>query len=330
MRRRLLVWIGLVLAVMGLVAAVVVEFGGLRPKRVHRIGFLANAASPTVFSEGFRQGLAELGYVEGESVVVEWRYAEISEARLAELADELVRLQPDVLVCAGTQACLALKRATETIPIVMGNSSDPVGAGLVTSLGRPGGNVTGVSAIGPQLAQKRLALLRDLHPTMQRVAVIWNPADPPRRTEFREVESAAKQLNLDVLSLPVGTVAQLQTAIGQAKAWPADALVVLEDPLTHSHIGSFVPLIVQAGLPSAHSTAPYARAGGLMSYGADLAQVYRRSATYVDKILKGAKPADLPVEQADQFELVVNQDTARALGMTIPQSVLAEVTHLIP
>jgi putative tryptophan/tyrosine transport system substrate-binding protein len=330
MRRRLLVWIGLALAVVGLVVLVVVGVFGSRPKRIYRIGFLGNYASATVFSEGFRQGLGELGYVEGENIVVEWRYADVSEKRLVELADELVRLELEVLVGSGTQACLALKTATGTIRIVMGNSSDPVGAGLVASLGRPGGNVTGVSAIGPQLAQKRLALLRDRHPTMQRVAVIWNPADPPRRTEIREVQSAAQQLNLDVLSLPVGTVAQLQSAIGQAKAWPADALVVLEDPLTHSHIQGFVPLIVQAGLPSAHSTAPYARAGGLMSYGADLAEVYRRSAVYVDKILKGAKPADLPVEQADEFELVVNRDTARALGLTIPQSVLAEVTELIP
>jgi putative ABC transport system substrate-binding protein len=296
---------------------------------VARVGFLANAAVPTVFSEGFRRGLAELGYVEGENIEVEWRFADVSDERLAQFANELVGLDVDVLVGSGTQACLALQKATATVPIVMGNSSDPVGVGLVQSLARPGGNITGVSAIGPRLAQKRLAILHDLHPRMKRVAIVWNPADPPRGTEYREIEAAARQLQLDLLSLQVSNESDLRDAIRQASSWPTDAIVVLEDPLTHSNIATLVSMIVQAGRPSAHSSKPYAEAGGLVSYGANLAEVYRRSAVYVDKILKGARPADLPVEQANEFDFVVNLRTARALGLTVPQSVVVQATEII-
>jgi putative ABC transport system substrate-binding protein len=301
---------------------------GLAPRNA-RIGFLGNSADRTVFTEGFRQGLDELGYVEGQNVFVEWRFADGSDQRLAELAAELVALQPDVLVGAGTQACLALKQATTTIPIVMGNSSDPVGVGLVASLARPGGNVTGTSAIGPKLVQKRLEKLRQVRPQMDRLAVVWNPADPPRWNEFLQIHSAAKALNLQLLSLPVSDRNDFAGAIRQATAWPAEAMLVLEDPLTHSNIGYLVAMIVQAGLPSAHSTRPYVEAGGLLSYGADLVDVYRRSATYVDKILKGARPADLPVEEPTNFEFVVNLKTARQLGLAIPETVLHEATDVI-
>jgi putative tryptophan/tyrosine transport system substrate-binding protein len=249
--------------------------------------------------------------------------------RWRQLATELIGLEADVLVGAGTQACLALQRATRTIPIVMGNSSDPVGSGLVASLARPGGNVTGVSAIGPQLAQKRLALFRDMHPVMRRVAILWNPADPPRRTEYREIDTAATQLGLSSLSVQISNQHDFGAAIRTATSWSADAIVVLEDPLTHSHIQPLVSAILQAGLPSAHSTKPYAEAGGLFAYGADLADVYRRSAAYVDKILKGTKPADLPVEQATAFDFVINLKTARALGVAVPQFVLVQATEAI-
>jgi putative ABC transport system substrate-binding protein len=300
-----------------------------RPARIARIGFLANSAGPTVFTDGFRAGLHELGYVEGENVVVEWRFANGDDQRLADFAAELAALEPDVLVGAGTQACLALQQATTTIPIVMGNSSDPVGARLVASLARPGANITGVSAIGPQLAQKRLELLMELVPPTKRVAVLLNPADPPRRMELRGIQAAASQLGLEVLPLEVSSSTDLADAIGQASGWQADGILVLEDPLTHSNITALVALIAQAGLSSGHSTRPYVEAGGLYSYGADLVDVYRRSATYVDKILKGASPGDLPVEQANRFDFVVNLDAARNLGLTIPRSVLQQATEVI-
>jgi putative ABC transport system substrate-binding protein len=322
--------VGLVLAGAGLLAGRGVASPFTPPTKIARVGFLANAAGPTAFSDGFRQGLSELGYVEGESIVVEWRFADGDDQRLADFAAELVDLNPDVLVGAGTQACLALQRVTRTIPIVMGNSSDPVGTGLVSDLRHPGGNITGFTAIGPQLAQKRLELLRDVRPPTKRVAVLWNPNDPPRRTEFDEITVAAKDLRLaPPLSLEIGSKSDFAHAIRQASEWQADGIIVLEDPLTHSNIDDLVALIVQAGLPSVHSTRQYAQAGGLMSYGADLVDVYRRSATYVDKILRGIKPGDLPVEEPTRFDFVLNATSAQRLGLAIPQSVLQQANEVI-
>jgi len=300
------------------------------PTKIARVGLLANAAGPTAFSDGFRQGLSELGYVEGESILVEWRFADGDDQRLADLAAELIDLNPDVLVGVGTQACLALQKATSTIPIVMGNSSDPVGTGLVSDLRHPGGSITGFTAIGPQLAQKRLELIRDVRPSMKRGAVLWNPNDPPRRTEFNEIRIAAKDLGLDPpLSLEIISKSDFAHAIRRAIEWQADGIIVLEDPLTHSNIGDLVDLIVQASLPSIHSTRQYAQAGGLMSYGADLVDVYRRSATYVEKILRGRKPGDLPVEGPARFDFVINAKSAQRLGLTIPQSVLQQANEVI-
>jgi len=320
---------GLVLASLGLLSAWGLVPLPARPTKIAHIGFLANSAGPTVFSAGFERGLGELGHVEGRNLHVEWRFADGSDQRLADLAAELVALKPDVLVGAGTQACLALQQATKTIPIVMGNSSDPIGAGLVATLARPGANITGLSAIGPRLAQKRLEKLRELLPLISHVAVLWNPADPPRRNEYQEIQTAAHQLGLQLLSLEVRNSSDFAGAIRKATDWSAEAIVVLEDPLTHSNISTLVSMIVRSGLPSAHNTRPYAEAGGLFSYGADLVDVYRRSATYVDKILKGARPADLPVEEPTTFEFVVNLTTARQLGLTISQAALRDVTEVI-
>jgi putative ABC transport system substrate-binding protein len=302
----------------------------VRPTRVAHIGFLADSAGPTIFSDGFRTGLSQLGYVDGENITVEWRFADGDDRKLTDFAAELVALKVDIAVGAGTQACLALQQATTSLPIVMGNSSDPVGEGLVQSLAHPGANITGVSAIGPQLARKRLEALVELVPSTKCVAVLWNPDDPPRQTEYRELRSAADRLGLNLFSLPVHSRSDLAGAIGAARGWQADGLLVLEDPLTHSNIAQLVASIGQAGLPSGHNTRPYAEAGGLFSYGADLVDVYRRSAIYVDKILKGARPADLPVEQATTFDFVINLQTARSLGLTIPQSVLRQATAVIP
>lgn len=328
-------WVSLIVAGAALAGSVLVTSHAIltpnpQPGRIARIGFLANSTGPTIFSDGFRTGLSQLGYIDGENVIIEWRFADGDDRKLADLAAELVALKVDVVVGAGTQACLALQQATTSLPIVMGNSSDPVGDGLVQSLARPGANITGISAIGPQLARKRLETLIEIVPSTKRVAVLWNPDDPPRRTEYQELRGAADRLGLNLYSLQVHSRTGLAGAIGAARGWQADGLLVLEDPLTHSNIAALVASIGQAGLPSGHSTRPYAEAGGLFSYGADLVDVYRRSATYVDKILKGARPADLPVEQATTFEFVINLQTARSLGLTIPPSVLRQATTVIP
>ncbi len=294
-----------------------------------RIGFLGTATAVPAYIEAFRQGLRDLGYVEGQNITIEFREAGGRPERLPDLAAELLRLKVDVLVARGTQAILAAKQATSTIPIVMAASSDPVGTGLVASLARPGGNITGLSFISPELSGKRLELLKEVHPGASRVAVLWNPADPPRALELRETEAAARMLGVTLLSWEVRGPDDLEGAFVAMARRRAGAVITFADPITTAHRKRIVDLVAKHRLPGMYGTRAFVEAGGLMSYGANLPDLFRRSAAYVDKILKGTKPADLPVEQPTRFELVINLKTAKALGLTIPQSILIRAEEVI-
>jgi len=273
--------------------------------------------------------LAELGWIEGKNLVVERRYAENRLERLPELAAELVRLNVEVIVATGTLGPLAAKRATSTIPIVMTAAGDPLGSGLVASLARPGGNVTGISLMAPDLGGKRLELLKELLPRLARVAVLWNAANPYAAIVFKETQAAGRTLGIEVQSLEVRGPDDFDGAFDTARKQRPDALITVEDPLTFSHQKRIADFATGQQLPSLYGFREFVVAGGLMSYGANVADLFRRAASYVDKILKGAKPADLPVQQPTTFELVINVKTARALGLEIPPTLLARADEVI-
>jgi ABC-type uncharacterized transport system substrate-binding protein len=299
--------------------------------KVARIGFLSPASSTTAphVVEAFRQGLRDLGYVEGQNIVVEYRYANGKAEALPDLAAELVSLEVDVIVASGTPGPLAAKSATKTIPIVMASAGDPVRTGLVASLARPGGNVTGLSTLTPDLGGKRLQLVKELLPGVARVAVLWNAANPYTVLLVREIEAAARTLRVQIQSLEVRGPDDFQNVLPTAISGGAGALVVVDDPLTVSSRTLIVSFAAQHRLPAMYGFREFAEAGGLMAFGANLADLYRRAPVYVDKILKGAKPADLPVEQPAKFDLVINLKTAKALGLTIPPSLLARADQVI-
>ena len=294
------------------------------PAKVPRIGFLGSGTSaafaPLIVA--FRQGLRDLGYVEGQNVVLELRWAEGRLERLPALAAELVRLPVDVIVTHGTPGTLAAKRATTAIPIVTTTIGDPVGSGLVASLARPGGNLTGLSLLGPELGGKRLELLREVVPGLSRVAILWNRANPYNAELLRDAEAAARTLGVQLQSLAVRGPDDYEEALRAASGGRAGALVTVEDPLAVTQRARIVDLAAKNRLPAMYFAREFVDAGGLMSYGPSFADMYHRAATYVDKILRGARPADLPVEQPTRFELVVNLKTAKALGLTFPRSVL--------
>jgi putative ABC transport system substrate-binding protein len=275
------------------------------------------------------EALRELGWVEGQNVVFERRYAENRLERLPEMAADLVRLKVDVILAGGTLAPLAAKRATSTIPIVMAAAGDPLGSGLVASLARPGGNVTGMSIMSPDLGGKRLELLRELLPALARVAVLWNAANPYPAIVFKEVQEAGRTLGIEVQSLEVQGPDDLDGAFEGARQQRPDAMITVEDPLTITYRKRIADFATGQHLPSLHGQSEFVEAGGLMSYGANLADILRRAAGYVDKILNGAKPADLPVEQPTKFDLVINMTTAKALGLTVPPSLLARADEVI-
>jgi putative ABC transport system substrate-binding protein len=289
-----------------------------------------NAGSATdPLNEVLTEALRELGWVEGENVVYERRYAENRVERLPEMAADLVRLNVDVIVAGGTLAPLAAKRATSTIPIVMASGGDALGTGLVASLARPGGNVTGMSMMAPDLAGKRLELLRDILPRLARIAVLWDSANPYTTIGFKETEVAAHTLGVEVQSLEVRSPDDFGRAFEAAQQQHPDALVTVDDPLTLNHLKLIIDFTAGQRLPSVHVAREFAAAGGLVSYGTNIADVIRRAAGYVDKILRGAKPADLPVEQPTKFELVINLKTAKALGITVPPLLLARADEVI-
>jgi putative ABC transport system substrate-binding protein len=275
------------------------------------------------------EDLRELGWVEGENVVFERRFAENRLERLPELAADLVGLKVDVIVAGGTLAPLAAKRATSTIPIVMTDAGDPLGSGLVATLARPGGNVTGMSLMAPDLGGKRLELLKELLPGLARVAVLWNAANPYSANVFKETQGAGPVLGIEVQSLEVRGPDDLDGAFDAARKQRPDAMIAVEDPLTFTHRKRIADFEIEQQLPSLSGLKDFVAAGGLMSYGANLADLYRRAVGYVDKILKGAKPADLPVQQPTEFDLVINLQTAKALGITIPPTLLARANEVI-
>jgi len=304
-----------------------------QPAKIPRIGYLQpivpqNGTSP--FLEAFRQGLRELGYVEGKNVQLEIRWGEGKLERLAALAAELVGSKIDVLVAVSSPSVVAAKKATRTIPIVMPISSDPVGDGIVQSLARPGGNITGLSVMAPELSAKRLQLLKEVFPKQIRpAAVLWNPDYAGMAARFRQLQGEAPSVGMNIRSVEIRDSRELERALDALDRERPDALVLLADPLTLSQRMRIVEFAAEERLPAIYEASQFVDAGGLMSYGPNLEELVRRSAIYVDRILKGAKPADLPIEQPAKFELVINLKSAKALGITIPPSVMVQADRVI-
>jgi len=300
-----------------------------QPKKVPRIGYLAgDPQAPS--HEAFRQGLRDLGYVEGQSILIEWRFAEDKPDRFPQLATELVRLKVDVIVAANAAALGALKQATTTIPIVMESyGGDPVADGIVTSFARPGGNITGVTPLDPELSGKQLELLKEILPKLSRLAVMWKPDDSGSALQWRETRTAATTLGIQLLSLEVRTSGEVDKAIETATRGRVDALLVLRNPLFYVLRKRIVTLAEKGRLPGMYPISDFVEDGALMSYSGNNDAQYRRAATYVDKILKGTKPENLPIEAPTKFELVINLKTAKQIGLTIPQSVLYRADKVI-
>ena len=299
------------------------------PGKTARIGYLSFRSGPSYLEEAFRQGLRELGYFEGQNIAVEYRWADFKPDRASTLAAELVRLNVNVIVSTGGPIpATAAKRATKTIPIVF-TVGDPVGSGLVARLDRPGGNLTGVSLLVTQLNTKRLELLKEAVPSVSRVAVLANPANPATAGALKDLEGAARALRVKLHVLEVRERQGIDDAFAAIARQRAGALLVMSDPMFQSQRDRIVDLATKHRLPAIFELRDFAEAGGLLSYDTNVADMYRRLPTYVDKILKGAKPGDLPVEQPTKFELVINLKTAKALDLTIPPSILSRADRVI-
>jgi len=313
----------------GLAAPFVVEVG--RAGNVPRIGVLVGASpAPSHPIEGFRQGLRDLGYVPEQNITIEYRWAEGKYDRLPELAADLVRLKVDVIVAAVTAAALAARDATKTIPIVTVLVYEPVSVGLVSSLARPGGNVTGLTTVaGPGLYAKQLQLLKELSPKVSRLVVLANPASPTSGVQVKETRIAARSLKVHLQVLWARDPEAIDGTFAAMRQERASAVLVLADPMFYAQRVRIADLATKYRLPAMYGLKEHAEAGGLLTYSADFADLYRRAAAYVDKILKGAKPADLPVEQPTKFEFVINLRTAKVLGLTIPQSLLLRADQVI-
>jgi len=326
-RPRGLKWAGLLLLLVGWAGVVEAQ----PTKKVFRIGLLSpNRSSPMPLQiEALRQGLRDLGYVEGQNISVEYRFTEGKEERYANLAAELVGLAVDVIFTQGTAATLAAKQATNTIPIVAGGAGDLVGEGLVASLARPGGNVTGFTNIDPDLSAKRLQLLGEAFPKISRVAVLYHGGPGGDQEELRETQTAAKSLAVQIQPLHVLEPDQFQSAYTAMTKERAQALIIFAGSFTNPHRRELLELAAKIRIPTMCGNPEWSEAGGLMSYGHERRDQYRRAATYVDKILKGAKPADLPVQQPMKFEIVINLKTAKQIGVTIPPTVLARADRVI-
>ncbi len=300
-----------------------------QPAKIHRLGYLSLRSGAVELDEAFSQGLRELGHVEGRSFAIEYRWVAGKTERLPEVAAELVRLKVDLIVAAGTLAAEAGKRATSTIPIVFVSVGDPVGSGLVASLGHPGGNISGLTILSTELAGKRLQILRELLPRANRVALLVHRLASTTPLLIREMRAASQQLGIQIAAQEIDAAVDLPSAFAAMQRERAQALVVQQNPITTDNERRIAELAVQHRLPAIYYRRDFVEAGGLMSYGPNAVAMYRRAATYVDKILKGAKPADLPVEQPTEFELVINLRTAKALGLTIPQSLLLRADQVI-
>jgi ABC-type uncharacterized transport system substrate-binding protein len=318
----------ILIAVTLLAVAVIAE--AQQPKKVPRIGFMIGT-SPSIIPdriEGFRQGLRELGYVEGKNIIIEYRVAEGKVERLPDLLAELVRLKVDVIVTGGI-VNRAAKEATVTIPIVIAFDNDPVENGLVVSLARPGGNITGLSALYPELSGKQLELLKEIVPRLSRVAVLGSSFEPGNTHVVREVEAAAEALGVQHLYLDLQDAKDIETAFRAASKGRANALLVLSGTIVLSQRTQIATLAIKSRLPAIYPRPEFVEDGGLMTYGPSITDLYRRAATYVDKILKGTKPADLPVEQPMKFEFIINLKAAKQIGLTIPPNVLARADKVI-
>ena len=298
-----------------------------QPGKAYRIGVLATTHWPPF--DSFRAGLRELGYIEGQNMAIEYRWAEQRTTLFPNLAADLVRLQVDVIVTWGTPAAQAAKTATSTIPIVMASIGDAVGTGLVTSLAHPGGNITGQSALNPELEGKRLELLKEAVPTASRLAALWHPANPIAALLLKETQVAAQQLGLQVQAVEVHSPIDLEGAFAAMALQHADALVVVPDAFFVLNRTRVAELAIHHRLPAIYQYAEHVHAGGLIAYGPNYHELFRRAATYVDKILKGAKPADLPVERPMKFDLFINLKTAKALGLTMPPILLFQADEVI-
>jgi putative ABC transport system substrate-binding protein len=320
-----------VLALGATLLALCVSAAAQQQTRIPRIGYLTVSplSANVVRVEAFRQGLRELGYVEGKNIVIEWRSGEGKLEREGELVAEALRLKVDVIVTSGPTMTRAAKQATVTIPIVMTFDSDPVGNGFIASLARPGGNITGLSALSPELSGKQLELMKEIVPKLSRVAVLGNSNEPANPKTLKEIELAAEALGVQVQPLDVRGPKDIETAFRAATKARADALVVLASAVLSDQRAKVANVALKSRLPAVYFRQEFVEAGGLMSYGTSFADLSRRAATYVDKILKGAKPADLPVEQPKKFEFVINLKTAKQIGLTIPPNVLVRADKVI-
>lgn len=325
-RRKLLVGLGA-----GVVTAPYISFAQQQPARIPRIGLLtAFSPSDTVlWYEAFRLGLRDLGRVEGKSINIEYRYAEGRRDLVPDLAADLVRLKVDVIVASVLTDAQAALKATRAIPIVMAVGGDLVGSGLVESLARPGGIITGLTQMAPELTGKRLELLKAIVPKLSRVAVVWNPLATGSALAWKEIQLPAQQLGVRLHSLEVRSTNDFDAAFEDAARARAGALFVTGDPVVLANLKRIADFAAKSRLPSIFQFSDFANVGGLVSYGPDLVDMYRRAAAYVDKILKGAKPGDLPVEQPTKFEMVINLKTAKALGIKIPNSILLRADRVI-
>ena len=300
-------------------------------KKVPRIGFLA-ALSPSAISarvEALRQGLAELGYVEGKTIAIDYRWANGKFEQVPALAAELVNLKPEVIVTAGPTDTRAAKQATSTIPIVMAFDNDPVGSGFVATLARPGGNITGLSTFTPETTGKRLEILKEIVPRLGRAAVFGTSTEPGKEQSLKETQSVAAALGIHLHYIEIGTPKDIEPAFREAVRDHADAILVLNSPVLNSRRAELAELAIKSRLPTAYGQGEYVQAGGLMSYGPNIVELFRRTATYVDKILKHAKPSELPVQQPKTFEFIINLKTAKQIGLTVPPNVLTRADKVI-
>jgi len=326
MKAKSLFWL---LTIVLLTAASLAE--AQQPKKVPRIGYLAGASHAAIAFrlEAFRQGLRELGYLEGKNIGIEYRYSEGNFRRQKELAFELARANVDVIVTSGPASTRAAKEATATIPIIMTFDSDPVGSGSVASLARPGGNITGLSTLAPEISGKQLELLKEIVPKLSRVAVIGSSANPGNAQVLKGMEAAAQVFSVKLQYLDILDSKELETVFRAALNERVDAVVALAGTVIIAQRAQIAELAIKSRLPAIYERREYVEAGGLMSYGVSITDLDRRAATYVDKILKGAKPADLPVEQPKKFEFIINLKAAKQIGLTIPPNVLARADKVI-
>ena len=320
-----------VLALCSLLLAPCSVVAAQQPTKIPRIGFLS-ATSPATISartEAFRQGLRELGYLEGKNIAIEFRYAEGKVERLPELAAELVRLKVEAILTAGPTVTRPVKQATSTIPIVMTFDDDPVGSGFAASLARPGGNITGLSTLNPEIAGKQLELLKQVVPKLSRLAVLGPSTRPGTAQALKEIETVAASFAIKHQHLDVRDAKDIESAFREASKGRAEAILVLQGPAINSKRTQIVELAAKSRLPGMYYSTEFVENGGLISYATNITDLSRRAATYVDKILKGAKPADLPIEQPTKFELAINLKTAKQIGLTIPPNVLARADRVI-